>query len=246
MRRRAFTLVELLVVIGIIAVLVGLLLPAMASARAGARTVVCLSNLRQMTAAAQAYCNANGGVYPVAYWVVNGPGGFTSINWDFTVRTDPATGRPVVAPGLLLAGAGGVRGPQCPSYDGQSNTPTDPNTGNNYNTSYIGHGQSETIPAPVRVARVKRPAACALFGDGEYLGGANKFMRSPFPAPGDVGFTARTAGTQGFRHRGRTNVAFCDGHAEMLGERFTNTSDASPLGKTTGFLSADNSRYDLE
>ncbi len=65
---RGFTLVELLVVIGIIAVLIGVLLPALSKARQQSNSLWCLANLRSFGQAINMYTMANNGRLPIAYW----------------------------------------------------------------------------------------------------------------------------------------------------------------------------------
>jgi prepilin-type processing-associated H-X9-DG protein len=157
-------------------------------------------------------------------------------------------GRRTKTAGFVWEGSDVSRVQQCPSFEGQDHAIEDPYTGYNYNTSYLGHGPSEVNPEPALVATIRTPAGCAMFGDGEYAGGANKFMRAPFEdvAGGGDQFAFRHAGTQGFRHRGACNVAFVDGHATSLGSRFVETdSDREAIAEQTGFLSADNDLYDL-
>lgn len=82
--RRAFTLIELLVVIAVIAVLIGILIPSLASARREARAVPCAANLRAVGQAMAAYLNQSR-TYPASYvyaseqtgpnWNMNDQGG---------------------------------------------------------------------------------------------------------------------------------------------------------------------------
>jgi prepilin-type N-terminal cleavage/methylation domain-containing protein len=64
LRRSAFTLVELLVVIGIIAVLIGILMPALSKARKQSKAIQCQSNLRQFGMGIEMYAATFRGVMP--------------------------------------------------------------------------------------------------------------------------------------------------------------------------------------
>jgi prepilin-type N-terminal cleavage/methylation domain-containing protein/prepilin-type processing-associated H-X9-DG protein len=244
-----FTLVELLVVIAIIAILAAMLLPALSQAQLRAKRSQCLNNLREMAATAQVYTGDNLNLYPIAYY-------FDALKnisycWDFTTYE----GSSRVVPGLLWQGQMIPQIQQCPSFRGNAMWADDPFTGYNYNTSYIGHGQGEAVEQPAKDFSARHPANTALFGDGQYSGGADKFMRAPWPDQNNGGDSSdiddlRSAGTQGFRHSGLSNTAFCDGHAESLSACFTNF-EADPynpgaVAPGTGFLCQSNSLYSLE
>ncbi len=278
--KKAFTLLEVLVVIGITGLLVSILLPALHKVRGEGKRIYCMNNLRQMGVAAQAYTHNYDGFYPIAQYTTATAERKVGHCWDFSVEQDRVGGGKEVTAGILWDGGTVEEVHQCPSLEGPANSSDTPYSGYNYNTSYIGHGAGEEVSAeyvgrvevcqveifegvsvdieivmPVKATMVGRPGECALFGDGGYNGGANKFMRSPWSWAGDTNIGRRAAGAQSYRHLKMTNVCWADGHATSERARFVNSSESvvesiegfnKKANDKLGFLSRNNHAYDLK
>lgn len=136
-RRLAFTLVELLVVIGVIAILVGVLLPMMTQARESSRSAVCLSNLRQIAVALQMYADHNQDRYPAPAWIGD-PEPDDWLYWQQNRDPSQSALSPYVAGSLVDI-------LRCPSDDVTAHHPTDGGPGDTIDKYLYSYTVNESI-----------------------------------------------------------------------------------------------------
>jgi prepilin-type N-terminal cleavage/methylation domain-containing protein len=173
---RGFTLVELLVVIGIIAVLVGILLPALNKAREASKRAACASNLHQLYITLQIYANANRDQVPIGVSGGNNGSIAEATNYFIARRTpgsgaggpDPQVGNGrFVALGLLfkaniLKTGDSGRVLYCPSQtslDHEFNTPDNPWPPINIPTSVNGVCAGYSARGSTKMAPNVQPTA---------------------------------------------------------------------------------------
>jgi prepilin-type N-terminal cleavage/methylation domain-containing protein/prepilin-type processing-associated H-X9-DG protein len=222
----AFTLIELLVVIAIIAILAGMLLPALAKAKEKGKSTQCMNNMRQISFAGKVYLDDNDTI-------------LVQLGRDIRVN-DPAT-NVIGLPGLVVyTGVGQVaiwwedllRGQMgnnlkafsCPSLKATNDL------GIGMSHPELGRWLDGTPAAPNRIREneIINPSGTVLFADVNDVTNPtepnpdlwnpdltvhqNRLFRTPINTPYFVTAPSRAVN----RHNGHANFGFVDGHAEVL------------------------------
>ena len=217
----AFTLIELLVVVSIIAILVGILLPALGRARASTKAVKCLSNMRQLCVATANYQDVNKRYFPqpqLNSGIVGGANQASAL-WFNALDKYLATQEKVHT----------SNDPTNRSYEEFKQDPVwaeIPTAGNLQRDTrtikmneHFGPGGTGRF---IKDNNLREPARTVTFVDGRAID-----VRPGVTSDSSYGHFHAEEGTVGLRHNDGANVAFGDAHAEHVSQAIR-TSTAAP------------------
>jgi prepilin-type N-terminal cleavage/methylation domain-containing protein/prepilin-type processing-associated H-X9-DG protein len=236
--RSAFTLIELLVVIAIIAILAGMLLPALAKAKQKAGQSKCLSNLKQLSLGMLMYVDDNQDRFPgTASRNTYGYHPEDWIYWRTNTRTYPPVEKSPIVLSLSSVSSNLFR---CPvdKYDKDRNANTDGNGPYFYSYSMTSYDLNGTVnpgmasifqgaaTSPTsyhfKLGNVKRPASKIMLAEEQAA-----YRKEDSYAPTDTSLSIINDGRWvpggdviTIRHNKKGDVAFADGHVEPVTPRF--------------------------
>ena len=262
--RGAFTLIEILVVIGVVSLLLGILLPALTAAKQKSKQLVCQSNLRQLALAVNCYADDNNGSYVLAAPDIFGDnkrrwyGGRENINDPFDRGKGPLSS---YLKGEQLKCTEKVNYRKTPP----SNAEYDEGSGGyGYNMIYLGsviwsegYADDESLKKATKNTKVRQPSQTLMFADTA-MAESDHYTEYSFAEPRYfvVNGVPDTDSGWGpvpsihFRHRGRANIGWVD--SSVTSKKMGKYEGTNPAGikmkdlKLGWFEPMNNSMFDLK
>ena len=216
--RSAFTLVELLIVVAVIAILISILLPSLGKARQVAVTANCLSNLRQCGIATAMYAGQHDGFLPYPTTTLG-----EEYLW-FTVLDPYLAGQADTGRSGVAGQRAYMKFKQCPSLAGMLGGTTNyggngaQNTTTEFTRSYKMNSmlRRNNPYSPAKIDRVPTPSNFVAYGDGVALDLTgiieDQWENGQFSMEVNDGSQANPA----IRHIGGACIEFVDGHGERV------------------------------
>ena len=235
----AFTLVELLALVAIIALLGALFLPALTKGNASAQRIKCFSNLRQLGIAAQMYWDDNGGNsfrYRVAatnggdvYWF-----GWLARGSEGARAFDPTTG--ALFPYLRGRGV-----EICPALNYALQQFKLKATGAAYGYGYNLYLSAPLDQPPINTGRIARPTETAVLADAAQVNTWQAPASQSHPMIEEWYYVDDdpTQPNGHFRHSEKADVVFCDGHVgqeKMVAGSLDTRLPAAKIGRLSSTI----------
>lgn len=209
-RHPLFTLIELLVVIAIIAILAGMLLPALSKAREKAKSISCLNGIKQINLAFMMYIHDNN-----EHFVVGIDESYELPQWFGTWSNEE--NRYIPKGGLMEYMGESRKITRCPSMPELTSTKGQfYNTGSGgygYNCTFLGMRFYGAAPFSAKLSRVKTPGETIAFADSIQHNSGGGFIEMPSLSPPlHPIYSFAPSPDMHFRHSRFANIAYVDGH----------------------------------
>jgi len=215
-RQHGFTLVELLVAVAIIALLIGILIPAVGKARSAAESAVCGSNIRQLALANLMYADSNEGRF-----VAGAAKMFQNLHrWHGRRDNEDEPFDPTKGPLWSYIETDKIK--QCPSFEPPEDGFEPGNGGYGYNNEYVGRTSRDDSNGELGARRstFARPSETVMFADAAMSKPPGHLIEYSFAEPPQFTWGPADPSIH-FRHNGRTNAAWLDGHVNSQAMSFT-------------------------